>query len=112
MSLAGYLVPNKPNRAKTGNGELVKGAKEPVLSGKLSPAERRYENSIQATTSSEEVFGAELPGGLKRDPRRLRCKDSFYNNVEDYDPVLLWHCQLVATQKKGTGGKQENRTEL
>jgi hypothetical protein len=34
--------------------------------------------------------GTALPGGLKR----VGDVGEFYDRVEDYDPVLRWHCRL------------------
>jgi hypothetical protein len=70
-------------------GEALIVSDGPMMNGLETPAERVYNDAIQALEAAR-LEGGQLPGGLIRKKR----PDEYYASVEEYDPVLRWHCRL------------------
>ncbi len=75
MSVDGYLGPNKTQIG------------QPEQGGVAMPDGICYRESVQ-----EMIQEMKYPE-LARRHRREDCGDEFYDSVEDYDPVLAWHCR-------------------
>jgi hypothetical protein len=91
MSVAGYLVPNGPRVCgpePSGQGALVE-SDGAVMNGLATPDERAGVDVGDALEAAR-MEGTPMPGGLIRRKVAGEC----YGSVDDYDPVLLWHCRL------------------
>jgi hypothetical protein len=89
MSVDGYLGPNRPKAGQPKAGEDgVVMAEGPWLVGR-GPDGVCYRESVQ-----QMIEDLKYPEAARR--RRLEnCGgDEVYDGVEDYDPVLAWHCRL------------------
>ena len=93
MSVDGYLGPNKPRMSETlkcDEGKGVEGTVVPEgnLLGGQGPDGICYRESVQ-----EMIEALKYPETARRRWRE-ECGSECYETVEDYDPVLAWHCRL------------------
>jgi hypothetical protein len=90
MSVDGYLGPNRPKvgQPKAGEDGVVM-AEGPWVVGR-APDGVCYRESVQ-----QMIEEMKNPEWYRK--RRIEdyCGSEFYESVEDYDPVLAWHCRIL-----------------
>ena len=108
MGIEGHFGPSKQTFGKGRGRELVKGEKAAVLSGNSTPGRQKIEQ-LGAEALPLHIFGIDLFSRQKQSSRQP--EGEYYAGVEAYDPVLLWHCGLVAPETKKPGQAPVKKTE-